>query len=91
MELLAANWTETVGEELGACTRPFKFTGAKSRRLVVNYVSGTKPPWGDWASLSHIEPQRRVFTRFRAAVNSLLSPHEVDHIEFIAEEVARDC
>jgi hypothetical protein len=82
LEHLSTNWIETVGDELGACTRPLAFTGAKSRRLIVEYVHDTVPPWGDWSCLSHIEFERRTFTCFRAAVNSFLSPHEVDHIDF---------
>ena len=85
LKRLSADWIATVGEEVGAHTHPFAFSGAKSRRLIVEYSRDTVPPWGDWTCLSHIESERRTFTRFRAAVNSVLTPHEVDHIDFVPE------
>lgn len=39
------------------------------------------PPWGSWLSLAR-GGSRRAFTRFRAAVNAAIKPHEVDHIDF---------
>ena len=38
--------------------------------------------------LSSVESERRTFTQFRASVNKAISPHEVDHIDFITEEIA---
>ena len=85
LERLLTDWAETIGGELGACTRPIAFSGAKSRRLIVAYAPGTVPPWGDWTCLSSIESKRRTFTAFRTVVNAILAPHEVDHIDFTPE------
>jgi hypothetical protein len=71
---------------LSECTRPLFFSGDKARRLVVAVLSDTLPPWGQWHDLSSVEAERRTFTAFRKAVNEAISPHEVDHIDFIKEQ-----
>lgn len=88
MEILIAQWSEIAGEELSKITFPIAFTGNKARRLLVKADAASKPPWGGWNYLSHAETERRTFTRFRSSVNKAISPHEVDHIDFITEELA---
>jgi hypothetical protein len=41
-----------------------------------------QPAWGNWFFLSNVEVERRVFTRFRSAINSAIEPHEIDHVDF---------
>lgn len=36
--------------------------------------------------LSSDESKRRTFTQFRHAINEALTPHEVDHIEFVTKQ-----
>lgn len=79
---LEVSWLEIVGSELAKITRPLEFTGAKARRLLVMADGATFPPWGGWSSLSDDASKRRAFTRFRAAINNAITPHEVDHIDF---------
>ena len=81
LELLARHWPAVAGE-LSASTRPIALTGAKARRLLVRVTSDSQPPWGTWTKLSHVETNRRAFTRFRAGVNRTLAPNAVDHIAF---------
>jgi hypothetical protein len=88
LDYLIRNWESVVGEELSGVTKPYAFTGEKARRLLVCCEKSYNPPWGGWSQLSDIESERRTFTAFRAAVNDAISPHEVDHIEFISEESA---
>lgn len=85
LQALQSDWTRIVGQEIGVITRPLTFTGNKGRRLVVSYTEGAQPPWGSWSELSPVEDARRAFTRFRAAINQAIAPHEVDHIDFTAE------
>ena len=82
---LALNWSDIVGHELGRSTKPLKFTGEKARRLLVSANAATRPPWGNWNSRSQIEDERWSFTRFRSAINNAISPHEVDHIDFLED------
>ena len=84
LDKLITNWESIAGEELSSVTKPFMFTGEKARRLVVHYQESHKPPWGGWSHLSEDETERITFTKFRAAVNEAISPHEVDHIDFCA-------
>jgi hypothetical protein len=42
---------------------------------------------GGWAHLSSAESERRTFTQFRASVNKAISPHEIEHIDFINEKI----
>lgn len=88
MEILMAQWSEIAGKDLSKITFPFVFTGNKARRLLVKAEAASKPPWGGWDHLSQAETERRTFTRFRSSVNNAISPHEVDHIDFIIEEFA---
>ena len=88
MKTLLDHWPEIAGKELSSITRPLVFTGNKARRLLVQADSASQPPWGGWTYLSGVESERRTFTRFRAAVNKAISPHEVDHIDFITDEIA---
>lgn len=84
IERLRANWDEIAGHELGRVTSPLRFEGAKRRRLVVLAKSDASPPWGSWYFLARDE-RRRLFTRFRAAVNATITPHAVDHIDFVKD------
>jgi len=82
LTMLTSRWQDIVGLELARATRPFAFSGAKARRLIVHADVTTHPPWGGWSYLSSVESKRRMFTRFRAAINKAIAPHEVDHIDF---------
>lgn len=62
LDTLQARWPEVVGSELSRNTRPLKFTGRKSRRLVVYANPDATPPWG---SCYLISSQPRSFTSFR--------------------------
>jgi hypothetical protein len=88
MDALMSQWSEIAGKELSGITRPLAFTGNKARRLLVRADNESRPPWGGWAHLSQVESERRTFTKFRASVNKAISPHEVDHIDFIVDEIA---
>jgi len=89
MEILIAQWSEITGEKLSKITFPIAFTGNKARRLLINADAASKPPWGGWDHFSHTETEQRTFTRFRSSVNKAISPHEVDHIDFITDEFAK--
>lgn len=82
LETLKSKWAEIVGSELAHITRPVTFTGEKARRLLVFADGSACAPWGGWSCLSSIEGERRTFTRFRAAINVAIAPHEVDHVDF---------
>lgn len=86
LEVLTSGWIGIVGEELGRVTRPHAFFGGKRRRLLVQANPDIEPPWGSWSKLSDEESERRAFTRFRAAINEAIAPHEVDHIDFTTVE-----
>lgn len=88
IENLLGQWPKIAGKELCLITRPLAFTGNKARRLLVKANASSHPPWGGWDYLSQNESERRVFTKFRESVNEAISPHEVDHIDFLAGEVA---
>ena len=88
METLLMRWPEIAGKDLSTMTRPVAFTGKKARRLLVKADTASNPPWGGWAHFSNIESERRAFTQFRESVNKAVSPHEVDHIDFITDEIA---
>lgn len=88
METLLSRWPVIVGNELASVTRPLAFTGEKARRLLVLANAAATPPWGSWSHLSTQELKRRTFTRFRAAINEAIAPHEVDHIDFTTEDNA---
>jgi len=82
---LKSCWPEIVGSEIGKITRPIAFTGEKARRLLVFADAAFTPPWGGWSYLSKKETERRTFTHFRAAINKVIAPHEVDHIDFTTD------
>lgn len=84
IEILRARWDEVAGQELRGVTSPLRFEGAKGRRLVILAKREASPPWGTWTSLDQGE-NRKLFTRFRAAVNAAIEPLEVDHIDFVHE------
>lgn len=83
-ECLRSRWLEIAGPDVGHITEPVEFTGAKSRRLLVRAVVGTKPPWGSWTEFSP-DASRASFTRLRASLNRAIAPLEVDHIDFLEE------
>jgi hypothetical protein len=86
---LTQRWRE-VTEELSGITLPLRITGKKDRRLVVAVYNETSPPpWGNWHALPSGE-LRRKFTAFRAAVNHIVAPLEIDHIDFEIENSATD-
>ncbi len=85
METLFNQWPEIAGKELSGVTQPIAFAGKKARRLIVHADAKVKPPWGDWTFRTPIRKERDTFTAFRSAVNRAISPHEVDHIDFITE------
>jgi len=87
-ETLLSGWSRIVGSELAHITRPVAFTGEKARRLLIYADGSARPPWGGWLHLSTAESERRAFTRFRAAINKAIAPHEVDHVDFTTEESA---
>jgi len=82
LEHLKLKWTEIVGNDLARATSPVKFTGKKSRRLIVIANLEFTPPWGSWYSAS-CNP--KAFSEFRKAINAAISPMEVDDIEFNTE------
>jgi hypothetical protein len=85
LEHLSARWAEIAGAGLSAVTRPLTFTGKRARRLLVQAEGAAVPPWGGWSHRSPDEAKRRSFTHFRSAVNKVIEPHEVDHIDFNME------
>lgn len=84
MARLRSTWPETAGPDVAPCTVPVAFTGAKARRLLVAVTGDASPPWGDWARLPPDAQRRRVFTSLRASINGVVSPHQVDHVDFEA-------
>ena len=87
LKVLFERWTEIVGADLSNYTRPISFTGKKARRLLIKADIEYSPPWGGWTYLSNIESERRAFTQFRSAINDAISPHEIDHIDFITDDI----
>lgn len=82
INILCAHWNEIGEKWLCDATLPFRFKGTKSRRLIVLVRNDVLPPWGTWSFLAAGEG-RRAFTHFRAAINAIIRPHEVDHIDFV--------
>jgi hypothetical protein len=89
LAVLVVGWSMIVGEELGRVTHPLAFSGMKLRRLLVCADANVHPPWGGWFRLSGLESERRAFTQFRAALNGAITPHEVDHVDFITDTKTR--
>lgn len=84
MHTLISHWPEIVGNEIANVTRPLALTGGKARRLLVSVDTAFTPPWGSWWHLSSVESERRTFTQFRRAINQIIAPREVDHVDFIS-------
>ncbi len=86
LERLKEHWSEVAGVKLAAHTEPLKFTGKRQRRLLVKASRAIQPPWGSWDQLipGH---ERRTFTRLRQAVNGVIAPLAVDHIDFEISDV----
>lgn len=80
---LSSEWPD-IAVGFAAETRPLCFSGDKARNLAVTILlNASPPPWGNWHKRSNVEAERRTFTNFRRAVNKVIHPHEVDHIEFV--------
>ena len=79
LKTLHEHWPDVAGPEISPHTKPYRFSGSKSRRLVVIADEAYAPPWGSW---SFISKNPRTFTSFREAVNSAISPLAVDVITF---------
>ena len=79
---LRSTWAATAGPDIATCTAPVGFTDAKARRLLVAAAGDAAPPWGEWKWLPADPQRRRIFTRLRTAINAVVSPHHVDHINF---------
>lgn len=85
LEQLKEVWTEIPPAEVTAASDPLRFTGKKRRRLLVLIKDpGYQPPWGTWTSRGS-GPERHTFTLLRAAVNEVIHPHEVDHVDFVED------
>jgi hypothetical protein len=82
LRLLGERWNEIAGAELAGMTKPLKFTGRKSRRLLVAANPEGCPPWGSWYL---IRRNPRTFTTFRSAVNEAITPLEADDITFVTD------
>lgn len=76
---MQSQWIKIAGDELARYTRPIAFTGKKKRRLVVAVDADYSPKWGTWTSF---EADPAAFRDFRSAVNAVIRPVEVDHIDF---------
>ncbi|WP_407680122.1 hypothetical protein, partial [Candidatus Chordibacter forsetii] len=79
---LQSQWAN-IARDIAHVTKPVAFTGKKARRLLVNVLQDSPPPWGDWDRLSYSEEKRSAFTKLRQNVNINLNSHKVDHIGFI--------
>lgn len=75
-------WPTILDASFSDNTQPIGFSGKKLRRLVVKYNEEYLPPWGSWSDhLANGSPSK--FTELRKKVNEIISPHVVDHIDFI--------
>ena len=79
---LEDSWASIAGTPLAGATKPLKFTGEKSRALLVVANSEFTPAWGSWTHLSQTKADRAVFSELRTNVNAAIYPHKVDHIKF---------
>ncbi len=88
---LVNNWHEITVDLPNRC-QPVRFTGKKSRCLKIQ-IFGLEPPlWGTWGiekvKYRDIKFTNKIeFTRFRARLNSYLTPHQVDHIKFFYRDI----
>jgi len=78
---LKKRWQEISGSNLYLITYPKCFSGKKRRRLLVYAIKSSAPPWGKWNVFLH-HTSKHEFTKFRKRINDVISPHEVDHIDF---------
>lgn len=84
-ECIQNKWATILNDEFSQNTIPVGFTGKKLRRLLVKYNEGYIPPWGSWSNhLANGAPSK--FTELRKKVNELITPHMVDHIDFLAQK-----
>lgn len=77
---MQSQWINIAGDELARYTRPIAITGKKKRRLAVAVDANYSPKWGSWTSF---EADPAAFRDFRSAVNAVIKPVEVDHIDFV--------
>ena len=82
MDRLRSDWVAIAGPDIAPCSAPVAFTGAKAHRLLVTVTGDASPPWGEWTRLTADPQRRRTFTSLRTAINAVVSPHHVDHIDF---------
>ena len=81
LQNIKEKWPNILDEEFGLLTTPKEISGKKARRLVVSYEKDYLPPWGSWTNhLTKGLPSS--FTELRKKVNQIITPHEVDHIDF---------
>jgi hypothetical protein len=83
LDRLRAAWGEVAGDVIAGATRPGSITGSKRRRLLVIVTQPITPPWGTWESATH---NPVAFRQLRHAVNAVIAPLEVDHIDFELHE-----
>lgn len=81
---IQTQWSEIVEPRISHACRPERFTGRKYRALLVVADPTVTPPWGDWHAITW-RGDARSFTRLRAAINELIQPHHVDHVNFRLE------
>ncbi len=87
LTVLQENWG-TLAAGFAQQTAPIGFSGEKARALKVKLLSTESlPPWGTWGlekgglhSLKFVD--KSIFTEFRKRINTIISPHKVDHINF---------
>lgn len=88
--LIKRGWSTFLDSKFSEHTYPNRFTGKKLRRLEVVYSVGYTPPWGSWTNhLANGKPSK--FTELRRKINDLISPHAVDHIDFVCESKYGRC
>lgn len=81
LHLLERKWIDILENNFGENTRPVKFSGRKSRCLMVTYNDSYSPPWGSWTNhLANGRPSK--FSELRIKVNEIIKPVAVDHIIF---------
>ncbi len=90
LEKLKSDWQIIVGEELFRRTLPFRITGARGHRLIVRPRDFNGTLWSDWSRGLDIARCAGSFTAFRAAINSLLTPLVIDHVDFTPGPMPRD-
>ena len=89
LEKLKVSWPIIAGEELAQITIPLCFTGKKSRRLLVFADLSFMPSWGTWTKKSS-GIEGKAFTVFRRKINDVISPLEIDHIDFTDTKIHKN-